>query len=63
MDGPLLYTILLYKIENESNQLKKDVSYYHDGTKNGGLIVPIKENEDNLITNDRIPEILMFRKK
>ena len=42
--------------------MKKNAVYYHDGTKNGGFIVQIKENEENLITNDRISYILIFGK-
>ena len=63
MDGPLHNKITLYRIPQSVNELKKNASYYHDGTKNGGFIVQIKENEENLVTNDRIPYILIFRKK
>ena len=50
MDGPNHYTITLYKIDQELNNLKKNVSYYHDGTRNGGFIVPIEESKENIIT-------------
>jgi len=62
MDGPAHFTITLYKIDQEVNNLKKNVSYYHDGTRNGGYIVPIDENEENLMTDYRYPYILIFRK-
>ena len=62
MDGPMHFTITLCKLDHEIKELKKDVSYYHDGRKNGGFILPIEGNEESLITESRIPYIMVFKK-
>ena len=62
MDGPMHFTITLCKLDHEIKELKKGVSYYHDRRKNGGFIIPIEGNEENLITESRIPYIMVFKK-
>ena len=62
MDEPMHFTITLCKLDHEIKELKKNDSYYHDGRKNGGFIVPIEGNEETLITESRIPYIMVFKK-
>ena len=57
------YNILLNKVDVEQNGLKKDVSYFHDGTKNGGYIVPVFDDIITYITDWRIPYVLVFKKE
>ena len=61
MDGPMHFTITLCKLDHEIKELKKGVYYYHDGRKNWGLIIPIEGNEETLITESRIPYIMVFK--